>query len=163
VHPLGYSIHLDSMGHEEKLGSGRVMVMNAGATIHHEERTLGRDPVEGYHLYFHPVSEGLAPMVQFRDASAIHVDEWRLLASRSAAPLVLRAQAKLYEGRFSVGSHLFPETEAATQRILIVFEGRVLVGAEKFRKGDILLAGDADNTFRVLGRADVMLINTTTA
>jgi hypothetical protein len=159
----GTLLHLDSMGHEEKLNSGGIRVMNAGATLHHEERTLGRDPVEGYHFYFHPECEGLEPMVQFGDASILRIDEWRLLASRSDAPLLLRAEASVHEGRFSVGFHRFPNTVSGTGRVLIVFEGRVRIGAEQFRKGDVLLAGDAEGRFKVVDRADLLLINGATS
>jgi len=156
----GTVLHLDSMGHDEKLKAGEMRLINAGATLHHEERILDRDPVEGFHFHFRPERGGLEPMVQFLEASAKAVNEWRLIASRSEAPLKLRAMASAHEARLSIGSHHLPKTEPGIIRVLTIFEGRLLAGGGHFRKGDVLLLDDEEKLLRVVEPADLLLIST---
>jgi len=156
----GTILHIDSMGHEEKLCPGRVMLVDAGATFYHEERTLGRDPVNGYQIYFRPRRHRLEPAVQFLEPGLPTLNEWRLLASEAGTPLVLRSQADVYDGRFTAGSHHFPmEGTGMAPRILLVFEGTLRVGGERFQAVDILALAAEDRTFQIDAAADLLLIH----
>ena len=156
----GTILHIDSMGHEEKLCPGRVMLVDAGATFYHEERTLGRDPVNGYHIYFRPDQGGLEPLVQLLEAGSPPLNEWRLLASKAGTPLLLRSQADVHDGRFTAGSHHFPmDGTGSAPRILLVLEGSLRVGGERFRAGDILALAAEDRAFHIHDAADLLLIH----
>ncbi len=159
----GMLLHLDSMGHEEKITPEKVLVMNAGVIFQHEERTLGRDPVEAYHVYFRPEKDGLEPMVQFSEIGSPRSDEWRLLAARLDAPLVLRAHAWVHDANLKVGSYRFPSfAQTSVARVLIVCEGQMRIGAQFFRKGDIVTLSEATRTFMIVGAAKLLLISTDT-
>ncbi len=156
----GTVFHIDSMGHEEKLCPGRVMLVDTGATFYHEERTLGRDPVNGYHIYLRPRRDGFEPGVQFLELGLPPLNEWRLLASKAGTPLLLRSQADVHDGRFTCGSHHFPkEGTGLAPRILLVFEGTLRIGSERFRAGDILALAAEDRTFQIDAAADLLLIH----
>jgi len=152
----GTLLHVDSLGHEEKLSPGRLMLLDAGSLLHHEERTIGRDPVRGYHFYFRPDRGEHGATVQFLEAGTPPLDEWRLLASTGGAPMRLRSRAGVHDGRFSAGVHRFPPSGSGG-RILVVFEGRVRIGEERFERGDILAVA-AEETFQALESADLLLI-----
>jgi quercetin 2,3-dioxygenase len=159
----GTLLHLDSMGHEEKITPEKVLVMNAGVTFQHEERTLGRDPVEAYHVYFRPEKDGLEPMVQFREVGAPRSDEWRLLAARGDAPLFLRTHAWVHDADLHVGTYPFPlYSQTSIARVLLVFEGQVRIGAQLFRKGDIATLSEATRTVQIVAAAKLLLIATDT-
>lgn len=157
----GTLLHLDSMGHEEKITSEKVLLMNAGVTFQHEERTLGPDPVEAYHVHFRPETDGLEPMVQFSEVGVPRADEWRLLAARVDAPLLLRTHAWVHDADLQAGSYHFPMySRTCIARVLIVFEGQVRIGAQCFQKGDIVTLSEATRTLHIVGAATLLLIAT---
>ncbi|MBA9035822.1 hypothetical protein [Rhizobium leguminosarum] len=132
----------------------------AGATFYHEERTLGRDPVNGYHIYFHPRRDRLEPAVQFLEPGLPPLNEWRLLASKAGTPLLLRSQADVHDGRFTAGSHHFPmDGTGLAPRVLLVFEGTLRVGSERLWAGDILALPAEQRTFHIDAAADLLLIH----
>lgn len=159
----GTLLHVDSIGHEEKLWHGKLMLLSAGTTLYHEERTLGRDPVNGFHIHFRPERDGLEPMVQFREVGAPRLNEWRILAARCGAPLRLRSRALVHDGRFGAGEHHVPTRESRDRGpILIVLDGKVGLGGEQFRRGDIFALAERDQVFHVADVADLLLINEVT-
>lgn len=160
----GMILHLDSMGHEEKISSTRLRVINAGGAFQHEERALGRDPVEAFHVVLRPERSDLEPMVQFADLTIVQPKSWRLLAARKTAPLTLRVKAWLYDAHLEAGTHLFPaHTSGSVARVLVIMNGNVRVGGERFQKGDIAAVGDQANSLVALKPADVLLVATDTA
>ncbi|WP_440854393.1 pirin family protein [Sinorhizobium sp. 22678] len=160
----GTVLHLDSMGHEEKISSTRLRVINAGTAFQHEERVLGRDPVEAFHVVFRPERSGLEPMVQFVDITTTQPRPWRLLAARTRAPLILRVKAWLHDAHLDVGPHLLPaHTNRRIARVLIVMEGDVRIGGKCFQRGDIAAVSDQANSLVAIKPADVLLVTADTA
>ncbi|MBD9388600.1 pirin family protein [Agrobacterium sp. AGB01] len=155
----GVVLHIDSLGHEQKLTPSLTTVVSAGHTFHHEERTLGRDPAEAYSIHFRPEPYAQHATVQFVETSKSHLDQWRLLASCSNAPLILRSRARVHDARLSIGRHLLPLSDGEDIiRVLIVLDGHVTFGDKHFKKGDIVSLADTEDTFHVVKPADLLLI-----
>jgi hypothetical protein len=160
----GTVLHLDSMGHEEKISPSRLRLINAGVAFQHEERVLGRDPVEAFHVFLRPERAGLEPMVQFTEITSIQPKPWRLLAAQSSAPLILRVKAWLHDAHLDVGTHLLPtHITSNIVRVLIVMEGGIRIGGKSFQKGDIAAVDDQANSLVALKPADVLLVTADTA
>ncbi|EHK79324.1 pirin domain-containing protein [Sinorhizobium meliloti CCNWSX0020] len=155
----GTILHLDSMGHEEKISSTRLRVINSGAAFQHEERVLGRDPVEAFHVVLRPECADLAPMVQFAEITAVQPKPWRLLAARNRAPLILRVKAWLHDAHLEVGTHLLPaHTNGSIVRVLVVMNGDIRIGGRSFQKGDIAAVSDQALSLIAIKPADVLLV-----
>ncbi|WP_153798428.1 pirin family protein [Foetidibacter luteolus] len=133
----GAQIHKDTKGHTEHLNASRLMMMNAGAGIEHEE--IAEEGVEMLQIFMRPSENGLAPAVQFHQFNQVHsIDQWRLVAGNSAvAPLQLRAQTNIYDIRLSAGSKInIPFSEPEVVNFLYVFNGAIDIGDQLLSKGD---------------------------
>lgn len=161
----GTILHLDSMGHEEKISSSRLRMINAGMAFQHEERVLGRDPVEAFHIVLRPECAGLEPTVQFCEMRTVKPKPWRLLAAQSSAPLTLRVKAWLYDAHLDVGTHLLPvhtNGKGNIARILLVMDGDIRIEGKSFRKGDIITLSDNAKALMASAPADILLVATDT-
>jgi len=161
----GTVLHLDSMGHEEKISPSRLRLMNAGIALQHEERVLGRDPVEAFHIVLRPESAGLEPMVQFHEVRTAQPKPWRLLAAQADAPLILRVRAWLHDAHLDGGTHFLPahtNGNGNIARILVIMDGEVRIEGKTFRKGDIITLSDKAKSLIASTPADVLLVATDT-
>lgn len=77
----GTMLHRDTVGNEEALTNTRLMLMNAGHTFQHEEKTVGSEPIEALQIFIRPGAADLEPMVQFHDLEEpLSRETWRRIA-----------------------------------------------------------------------------------
>jgi len=140
----GRQTHKDSKGHVEPLSASRLMMMNAGSGIEHEESA--EQDVEMLQIFMRPAENGLTPLVQFHQFEDIYsTDQWRLVAGNDAdSPLHLRTATDIYDVRLSAGTTLqLPVAEKPVINFLYIFNGTVNIAGEKLTKGDSAVL-DAD-------------------
>ena len=89
----GRMLHGDNDGRSETVSPSRLMVMNAGASFHHEEAVFGDTPIEMLQIFVRPCADDLAPAVQFLDLPVSKAaGHWRLLTGPEGtdAPTTVR-------------------------------------------------------------------------
>lgn len=139
----GRLIHRDTIGDSQEISNTRLMLMNAGHSFQHEEESLPEGGLlEGLQIFIRPRQADLEPQVQFHDFGAASSDNtWRLIAGPADAPLILRAQAWVYDTRLAAGNRLeLLLVRAKTlARLLYVFRGRVGIDGTTLEEGESLL------------------------
>ena len=98
--------HKDSEGITEIISSKKLMLMNAGSTIYHEELVLEESgDLEGLQIFLRPQKNGLPPRVQFHEFAEAHsLDQWRAVAGKEAdQPLQIRSSTWVYDMRLRQG------------------------------------------------------------
>ncbi len=143
----GTVMHEDSTGYKTEVDSRRMMLMNAGSGLMHEETNIGGRDVTGLQIFVRPETADLPPRVQFHDFEQSHSENgWRLVAGprSSGAPLIFRSAVKLFDQRLTSRSTRLPDLEGDTG-FLYVLSGSVMVtGGETLETGDgLVLEGEA--------------------
>jgi redox-sensitive bicupin YhaK (pirin superfamily) len=161
--------HKDSEGHTDVISNTRMMLMNAGALIQHEELSLTEAGLlEGLQIFFRPETSGLPPKVQFNTfLEAFSINQWRKLAGQdNSFPLIIRSDSWLYDTRLEKDQHIdlpeFPQT--ATDVLIYLFKGEITIeGSETLMPGESLLVGN--EKFRLVANetSDVVLFVTNRA
>lgn len=152
----GEQIHKDTTGRVEHLDSSKMMMMNAGSGIQHEEEAV--KAVEMLQIFMRPSKNGLEPKVQFNQFDEIYShDKWRLLAGDAAdAPLELRSPTNIYDARVAKGNTIKVPAISGVTNFLYCFEGTLHIGNEEIYKGDSVIF--SDNTFSIEAQSQVDLV-----
>lgn len=141
----GSLVHADSAGHRVTVSARRLMLMNAGCGVRHEE-SVPDDPVEMLQIVIRPREAGLAPRVQFHEppAPAPRDGTWRLLAGPvgRGAPLVVRQEVSVLDAHPAPGTAL-AALPAGHDVFVYVLDGVVAGEGLYLAKGDgIRLTGE---------------------
>ncbi|MXV44359.1 pimeloyl-CoA dehydrogenase [Saccharibacter sp. 17.LH.SD] len=160
----GEITHRDTVGHVETVTPQRLMLMNAGHTFKHEETI---EPAGGklkaLQIFMRPREANLKPKVQFHDfGNAYSVDQWRLIAGPHDAPLILRADASIYDTRLEAGETLaLPQPpKGEIRQLLYVFEGEVTVAGHNLKTGESLLLDGHVHDVEAIKQSDLVLFVT---
>ncbi len=158
--------HKDSEGITEIISSKKMMLMNAGSTMYHEEQVLAESgDLEGLQIFLRPRESGLPPRVQFHEFAEAHsLDQWRALAGKEdSQPLQIRSSTWVYDMRLREGKRqALPELPAAhASCLLYVFEGEVLVNGETtLFKGESIFLEDESVQLEARQTSDLVLFVT---
>lgn len=140
----GTMLHDDSAQQEREITPGRLMVMNTGRSLWHQEEAPV-EPVEMLQIFVRPEAPDLVPNVQFYDRPAdFREGDWSLLAgpATSGAPLTVRNRVHIFDGYLKAGSrHTFPTIEGMAQWAYVV-RGEIEIAGSRLGKGYAL--GDRD-------------------
>lgn len=116
-----------------------LMVMNAGRSFWHEERTLASDPpLRMLQIFVRPHTVDLEPGIQHGSIPTPVVGEWRHLfgpkgeTDGAAAPFTVRNDVHLYDVRLGEGDTTALPEIAGWHTFFHVFEGEVTVDGESF-------------------------------
>lgn len=156
----GNMVHEDSEGKKEILSKNRMMLMNAGSGIYHQESV----PDDGAHVrllqvFIRPEKENITPAVQFADfEEAYSINQWRLLAGTndSSAPLKIQSEVNVYDARL-VKSSIPLKSKKDKSYVLYVFDGEVEVNAEQLWSGDTLVYNEKELNVSSNSEADLVL------
>ncbi|WP_241586061.1 pirin family protein [Rosenbergiella epipactidis] len=162
----GRMLHLDTVGNEEEISDTRLMLMNAGHTFQHEERTLGEKDgsMQCLQIFIRPSESDLSPQVQFHDFGTPYSENnWRLIAGPDDAPLTFRSQTWVHDTRLSRSYELrLPVILISNMvRLLYVFEGAAKIGDIILNTGDSIIIEDNESrTVTALDTTDLVLFTT---
>jgi quercetin 2,3-dioxygenase len=154
----GLQVHKDTGGHKEYLSASKLMMMNAGSGIQHEE--TAEEAVEMLQIFMRPSENGLPPNVQFHQFEQVYSqDQWRLVAGSAAqAPLELRADTNILDARVSKGTVLeMPVTSEQFIYLLYCFNGSVTVNGETLEKGDSAVFRNERPSIEAVEETDLVL------
>jgi quercetin 2,3-dioxygenase len=143
----GKMIHIDTAGNTEEIRPDRLMVMNAGAGLSHEERVVGPSDIDMLQIFVRPEKADMDPGVQFHDlATARSVGDWRMLAGfeGSGAPTTIRQRLILLDQAVLAGQNTKVPKHDGFDAWLYVFNGEVNIGGNSYRCGDAVAATDQD-------------------
>lgn len=150
--------HTDVNGARTPLSAKRVMVVNAGEGLRHEE-SAPLIEAEVLQAFIRPAHAGGEPRTQLLErAEGVAHNAWSWLAGpeNSAAPLTLRQAVHIYDVRLERGNTLAIPTLPGFAPWLAVLDGVVSLDGQRLHKGDV--AGDADGLPPVTAERDATLI-----
>lgn len=154
----GQQTHTDSSGRTERLDDSKMMLMNAGSGISHEEHA--EKDVEMLQIFMRPHAEGLEPRVQFhRFDSAFSVNKWRLVAGDTGdAALELRVQTNIFDVRLQEANTLsLPPGKDRAVYLLYNFNGDITLNGTVLGKGDSAVLENEDAAIVAITEADLVL------
>lgn len=160
--------HLDSEKHTETITNSRLMVMNAGASFHHEEQVLEEGGVlNGLQIFIRPETAGLKPQVQFYQLPETYSNKcWRKIAGKGDDfSLQIRSNTWLMDLRLEKGAEIIlPEAPCENAAFLFyVFDGKIKVNKTMaLITGESMLVEMEDPTFRATETTDIVLFITQT-
>jgi quercetin 2,3-dioxygenase len=157
----GKMIHIDTAGNTEEIRPDRLMVMNAGAGLSHEERVVGQNDIDMLQIFVRPEKADMPPGVQFHDLKTTrHTGGWRLLAGfqGSNAPTLVRQRLVLLDQALPAGESAVVPVRNGFDTWLYVFNGAVNVGDKTYKRGDAVAATDQDKMPDLLAIADSDLV-----
>lgn len=157
--------HSDTVGKAEEISPARLILMNAGAEFQHEELVdAAGETLQGLQIFFRPEREGLDPKVQFVDLDAPDSENaWRWLAGpEDDAPLQVRSQSWLEDGKFSKGTSLGlpPLRRPGLTQLLYVFDGTIRIGDLMIESGESVLLTADDRWLDVETTSTLVLFTT---
>lgn len=160
--------HLDSEGFTDIISNQKVMLMNAGKGLYHQEKVLEAGGVlEGLQIFIRPETGGLSPQVQFHELQTISSkNQWRKIAGNGKDyPLQIRSNTWLMDMRLEKGSAiLLPEIPAENIAFLFyVFNGEIQVNENMLlNTGESVLIETENPLFNALETTDIVLFITQT-
>ena len=133
----GSMMHEDKQGERTPLSAKKVMLMNAGRGVWHEESTPVID-AEMLQVVIRPAEADKEGGVQFMTRpDGIAAGEWTLLAGpQDDAPLALRQNLFVYDIQLLAETATTVPYRAGMAQWLYVAEGEVTLGGEQLQKGD---------------------------
>ena len=137
--PQGIMRHDDSTGTKLEIDHTTLMVMNAGASFWHEERTLGDDEtVRMLQIFVRPHTLDLEPRLQHRKLEEPVPNTWRYLVGPEGtdAPLTVRNEVRLFDARLDADTILELPTYGDWDIYFYVFQGGVSIQDETFAEGE---------------------------
>jgi quercetin 2,3-dioxygenase len=143
----GKMIHIDTAGNTEEIRPDRLMVMNAGAGLSHEERVVGPSDIDMLQIFVRPEQADMPPGVQFHDLAEIrNTGGWRVLAGfeGSGAPTTVRQRLVLLDQAVPAGQSTTVPARDGFDTWLYVFNGEVNIGGNRYQRGDAVAATDQD-------------------
>ena len=140
--------HTDRLDHTDSIinSSTHLMLMNAGNSFWHEEKTLGNEDLINMQIFVRPRKADLAANIQFSELdSEKSENKWRKISGPEelAAPLHFRSGVSLYDTHLQQGSLTTPELNSLTGYLYII-SGEVAINENELvlREGDGLIIKD---------------------
>lgn len=158
--------HIDSEETTGVISSKKLMMMNAGSRLYHEEKVLeSGGTLQGLQIFIRPEKEGLQPRIQFHDLEEVYsIDKWRKIAGKDANyPLLIRSATWIQDLRLMENSQIkLPEASSEdTVTLFYVFNGAILVNDETtLQTGESLLIENEIPNFKAIQTSDVVLFIT---
>lgn len=141
----GVMRHRDTAGYELDLTPATLMVMNAGESFWHEERTLHDDePTRVLQIFVRPHALDLEPGLQFRELEAPEPGRWRQIfgPEGSGAASTVRNRIALHDIVLPAGADASLPVIEDWDTYFYVFDGAVEAGGEHFGDGESGLVVD---------------------
>ena len=134
--PAGVMWHDDRTVGELVTDADHLLVMNAGRSFWHEERTLAEDPpLRMLQIFVRPHTVDLEPGIQHGPIPAPVTGKWRHLFGPEGAsdvPFTVRNDVHLYDVRLGMGDAAALPEIAGWHTYVHVFQGEVLLKGERF-------------------------------
>lgn len=148
--PDGVMRHDDRSYGELVTDAEHLLVMNAGSSFWHSERTLPTDPpLRMLQIMVRPHSADLPPMVQHGRLPPPAPNVWRHLVGPegSGAPFFVRNTLDLFDIRLAPGARATMPAMAGRDAYFYVFSGAVALGGRSFGEAEQgLIVGEAGLT-----------------
>lgn len=123
----GVTHHKDSAGFEAPIARGKLMMMNAGASLWHEEK-VKEDEVEMLQIFIRPNESDLSSEIQFHDKPADNRNWYVMVGPEgSEAPLYVRQNVYMLDAHPKVGEKLEVPTYVGYKPFLYVMNGEITV------------------------------------
>ncbi len=155
----GELVHEDTEGDKTTISATKIMMMNAGKGIYHQE-SIPEDgkEVDMLQIFMRPSSIGLMPKVQFYDFDEVFsLNKWRLVAgpSNQEVPLKINSDVSVFDARIDKQVDL-PNNKDKTY-VLYVFEGNINTGNMTLETGDLLVYDNENIKASPKEKADLVL------
>ncbi|EHD19980.1 hypothetical protein EH206_02755 [Brenneria nigrifluens DSM 30175 = ATCC 13028] len=140
----GSIMHEDADGQRIPLSPKKLMMMNAGKGIRHEE-SAPFVAAELLRIYIRPRRADLDSRIQFMDRfQGVRQNEWSLLAGPEGhnAPLEIRQDVIAYDISLEQGAHADIPRYSGMAQWLYVVDGELKMGDYVLGKGDAISAQD---------------------
>lgn len=140
--PRSVMRHRDKMDGSFNVDCEHLLVMNAGLSVWHEERTLESDPpLRMLQIIVRPHTMDLAPIIQFGPLPAAVDNAWRQLAGPEdgTAPFTLRNRIAFFDLRLRRGASVTLPERRGWATYLYIFEGEVEAGGMRFTQAESAL------------------------
>lgn len=137
--PAGAMRHNDPTVGELVTDSDHLMIMNAGRSFWHEERTLADDPhLRMLQIFVRPHSLDLEPGIQHGRLTPPVMGQWRHLfgPEGSDAPFSVRNEVHLYDIRLDSGATIELPSLPQWDTYFYVFSGAVVVEGNRFDEAE---------------------------
>ncbi len=137
--------HQDSTGAKLKIDTRNLMVMNAGRSFWHEERTFTSDAItRTFQIFIRPRTVDLEPKLQHLPLDEPPVDGWRYLTGPdgSDAPTTVRNNIMLFDGHLAEGVFLALPEYARWDAYFVVLRGSIQVKDRTLRAVNSALLKD---------------------
>ena len=141
--------HQDSTGAKLEIDSRSLMVMNAGKSFWHEERTLTSDPeTRTLQIFIRPHTVDLEPRLQHLALDVRPRNGWRYLTGPegSDAPTTVRNNIMLFDGDLPKGVSLALPEHPQWDTYLVVLRGSVQVEGQTLSAVNGALLKDDEGT-----------------
>lgn len=156
----GNLIHEDTEGDKTTISGTKIMMMNAGKGIYHQESIPDDgNEVEMLQIFMRPSATGLKPQVQFYDFNETYSkDKWRTIAgpSNQDALLKVNSEVSVFDTRIENGS-IKSLNENGKTYVLYVFEGNVQTDGISLETGDLLVYENEQLTITSQAVSDLIL------
>lgn len=146
----GIMRHKDSHDIHASIHNRKLMMMNAGSGIYHEEGVReGDETVEMLQIFIRAREDDLKPDIQFLELDDVRsLNQWRLIAGheRSDAPLRFRSDVKFYDLHLTDGSSVQTPDLNGNLGLMYVFKGQAVIEhhEETIKEGDsVLIRGES--------------------
>lgn len=154
--------HLDKREGAEPVVNSvtHLMLMNAGKSFWHEEKTLGNEALVNMQIFVRPKDADLEPAIQFYPlATEKSINEWRLIAGPAAsqAPMKFRSGVWFYDTHLAKSAINIPSTRETTGYLYLI-NGAMTVSEEnlELHEGDGLVIKNEDIQISTTEGADLM-------
>jgi len=153
----GRQTHKDTAGNREVIHASKLMLMNAGSGVSHEERA--EEDLEMLQIFMRPSKNGLVPKVQFHAFETIYSENhWRLVAGNDdAAPLQLRVATNIFDVRLSENKVIPVPATPDVFNFLYCFAGSVTVEEALLSKGDCIIFDHEQPKIQAVITSDLVL------
>lgn len=157
--------HKDSHDIQASIHNKKLMMMNAGSGIYHEEGVReGDETVEMLQIFIRAREDDLKPDIQFLDLDdTLSLNQWRLLAGheRSEAPLIFRSEVKFYDLHLTSGNSVRTPDLNGNLGLMYVFEGSAVIGnhVETIEEGDSILIREEQLTIKSNADSDIVFFD----
>jgi redox-sensitive bicupin YhaK (pirin superfamily) len=153
----GSQEHKDTAGNKEIIHASKLMLMNAGSGVSHEEKA--EQDLEMLQIFMRPSENGLVPKVQFHEFETIYSEnQWRLVAGNDKnAPLQLRVDTNIFDIRLRANKSIAVPATPGVFNFLYCFAGSVSVGDELLTKGDCIIFENEQPRVQAIIMSDLVL------
>jgi hypothetical protein len=137
--PDGVMRHDDAIGGKLVTDRDHLLVMNAGLSCWHEERTNTEDPpLRMLQIFVRPQATDLPPKIQHGALKSVEANAWRHLVGPdgSAAPFHVRNDVHLFDIRLKSGAVVVLPQAGEWDLYFYVFTGTIEVGGTYFTEAE---------------------------